>query len=178
MKKIKEKILYVLDVKWHLLFLVALCLNILFFVFLQIEQANELLSSSSLSNIAVVINIIGYIFLFLLIISLLYQLIKKRWIRAFITAIYSASHYYITMFVVLGFVFSSITRSCGEEVNPCKCKDAEQDSYLMDNCKNHIESLTEEENKKWIEEQNDCDSIETQKSVQDGSFIIEQEAEK
>jgi len=157
MKKIKEKILYVLDVKWHLLFLVALCLNILFFVFLQIEQANELLSSSSLSNIAVVVNIIGYTFLFLLIISLLYQLIKKRWVRAFVTAIYSASHWYITYFVVLAFVFSSIARSCGEEVGPCNCKEAEEGSNLIENCEDHVESLTEEENKQWIEKQKNCD---------------------
>ena len=57
-------------------------------------------------------------------------------------------------------------RGCDENVNPCKCKDAEEDSYLMENCKNHVESLTEEENKKWIEDQNYCDSIKGKTSTE------------
>ena len=157
MKSLKEKVLHIADSKWHLPFVVAVCFNLLNYILTLLVEEFVWLSSSQIDTWELIVTNINIGFLIILIILIIYHLIKRRWIRAFITTIYSVSHSGISFFISFILIFLSLQRGCSESVSPCKCKNANEDTYLMDNCKNHIESLSEDLKIEWSEDQKQCD---------------------
>ena len=171
MKSLKEKLLHIADFKWHLPFIVAICFNLFNYILMLLVEDFEWLSSSQIDNWGLIVTYMNIFILILLIILIIYQLIKRRWIRAFITTIYSVLHSGISYYILLSFTILSLQRGCSEEVNPCKCKNAKEGSYLMENCKNHIESLSEDAKNKWIEDQKNCEKSDENNNIDNGSVV-------
>ena len=104
-----------------------------YFLFVLLDWIFKWLSSSQLDVLLYITFCINILLLVFLIGSLIYQLSKRRWLRAFITTVYSALHSGMSYVILMVLVVIVSQRGCDENVNPCKCKDAEEDSYLMEN---------------------------------------------
>ena len=167
MKSLKEKFLHILDVRWHLPFIIAICFN-----FLALISSPWFLSLLQFDVLFKMIFLINILLLFFLIVSLIYQLSKKRWLRALITIVYSYLHFVISIFVIA--IISVVTASETDKLtnlDPCICKNAKEGSYIMENCKNHVEFLSEDEKNKWIEEQKKCEKSDENNNRDNGSVV-------
>ena len=109
MKLLKEKFLHILDVRWHLPFIIAVCFN-----FLALISSAWFLSLLQFDVLFKMIFLINILLLFFLIVSLIYQLSKKRWLRALITIVYSYLHFIISFFVIL-IIAVGVKHSTGED---------------------------------------------------------------
>ena len=155
MKSLKEKY-YIADSKWHLPFVVAVCFNLLNYILTLLVKEFVWLSSSQIDTWELIVTNINIGFLIILIILIIYHLIKRRWIEHLLQ-LYIPCHILNIFLYLFILIFLSLQRGCSESVSPCKCKNANEDTYLMDNCKNHIESLSEDLKIEWSEDQKQCD---------------------
>ena len=172
MKSLKEKLLHIADFKWHLPFIVAVCFNLFNYILMFLVEDFEWLSSSQINNWGIIFLCINIFMLILLIILIIYQLIKRRWIRAFITTIYSALHSGVSYYLFLGLVILLWQRGCSESITPCKCKNAKEGWWMSENCKDYIESLSEDAKNKWIEDQKKCEKSDENNNI-DINYTVE-----
>ena len=171
MKLLKEKILHIADFKWHLPFVFAVCFNLLNYTLILLVEDDVWLSSSQIDSWSFIVDYINVFILIILVLLIIYHLIKRRWFRAFITTIYSVSHSGISYFILISFIILVWQKGCSEVVDPCKCKNAKEDTYLMHNCKNHMDSLSKDLKNKWLEDQKDCDNTDENNNIHNSSVI-------
>ena len=169
MKSLKEKFLHILDVRWYLPFIIAFCF-LIFQVFISFYFSDySWFSSSQLRVRNMIIVYINILLLFFLIVSLIYQLSKRRWLRALITIVYSYLHFGMS-FLIFALMMSA-PGSILSNLDPCICKNAKEGSYITEFCKNHVESLSEEEKNKWIEDRKNCEKSDENNNRDNGSVV-------
>ena len=122
MKKIKEKLIYVLEIKWHYPFIYSIVFNLLAFSSLLLIDYLGIFSKSIESTLFWFLFVVNILLFLLLISSFIYQIIKKKWWRAFFVTLYSLIHGSISasnifILLMMGFI-ATCNKGC-ETNNDC-----------------------------------------------------------
>jgi hypothetical protein len=122
MKEIKEKLIYILEIKWYYPFIYSYVFNLLAFSSLLLIDYLGPCSKSLESTLSWFLFVVNILLLLLLMSSFIYQIIKKKWWRAFFVTLYSLMHgsmsaFNIFLLLTMGLI-TTCNRGC-ETNNDC-----------------------------------------------------------
>ena len=146
MKKIKEKLIYIMEIKWYYPFIYSFVFNLFAFSSLllikYLDIFGKLLESRGTEFLFLLESIlfwfllvVNFLLLLLLISSFIYQIIKKKWWRAFFVTLYSLIHGSISAFnvgsLLILFLITTFNEGCGGSSFPSFSSDElKEDSVI------------------------------------------------